>query len=325
MPVKSNTEEFIKKSKIKHGDLYDYSKVEYNGRDKPVLIICKKHGVFSQTPHDHLSGCGCPKCYYERKSTPKISFEEFEEKANKKHNYKYAYIKNDYKGISSKIRIICPEHGEFIQTPQRHLCGQGCPICGNAKKGLYQKGTTDSFIRKSMEIHGTKYDYSKVEYINNRIKVCIICPEHGEFYQKPLDHLHGCGCPECGRKLNRSEKIVLNALIEKYGKVEYQYKEPWLQSKTSFSSIDFYLPDYKIGIEYQGRQHFIPLERFGGENGYLLQSKRDLAKYINCMKNGIKMFYVSFEKEIPNNYFSDIYNSIESLINAIDGYIKTLI
>ena len=322
MPAKSNTQEFIKKAILKHGNKYSYEKTVYDGKDKPVVITCPKHGDFIQTPHEHLSGCGCQKCWKERKATPRIPKEKFIELANKKHNNKYDYSKSDYKGIASKICIICPEHGEFWQTPQRHLAGQGCPKCANLRKGMYQVGTTESFIEKAQKVHGNKYDYSKVHYVNNREKVCIVCPEHGEFMQKPLDHIHGSGCPECGKRLDKSEKFVLKCLREKYGEVSYQYTEPWLQSKTSFSYIDFYLPEYKIGVEYQGRQHFGPISHFGGEESYQKQSGRDLSKYERSKEHGIQIFYISFEKKIPEDYFAPVYKTFDDLANAIDIYIS---
>ena len=322
MPAKSNTQEFIKKAILKHGNKYSYEKTAYDGKDKPVVITCPKHGDFTQTPHEHLSGCGCQKCWQERKATPRIPKEKFIELANKKHNNKYDYSKSDYKGITSKICIICPEHGEFWQVPQNHLNGQGCPKCANLRKGMYQVGTTESFIEKAKKVHGDKYDYSRVNYINNREKVCIICPEHGEFMQKPLDHIHGSGCPECGKHLDKSEKVVLKCLREKYGDVSYQYTESWLQSKTSFSYIDFYLPKYKIGVEYQGRQHFGPISHFGGEESYQKQSNRDLSKYERCKEHGIQIFYISFEKKIPEDYFAPVYKTFDDLSNAIDIYIS---
>ena len=322
MPSKSNTEEFIKKAILKHGNKYSYDKVKYDGKDVPVIITCPKHGDFLQTPHEHLSGCGCQKCWAERRKVPKISRDNFLELANKEHNGKYDYSKSDYKGVANKICIICPEHGEFWQTPQNHLKGQGCPKCANLKKGMYQVGTTESFIEKAQKVHGNKYDYSKVHYINNREKVCIVCPEHGEFMQKPLDHIHGSGCPECGKHLDKSEKFVLKQLREKYGEVSYQYTEPWLQSKTSFSYIDFYIPQYNIGVEYQGRQHFGPISHFGGEESYQKQSARDLIKYERCKEHGIPIFYISFEKKIPEDYFVPVYKTFDDLANAIDIYIS---
>ena len=322
MPAKSNTQEFIKKAILKHGNKYSYEKTVYDGKDKPVVITCPKHGDFIQTPHEHLSGCGCQKCWQERKTTPRIPKEKFIEISNKIHNGKYDYSQVDYHGVDKKVTIVCPIHGNFEQTPQNHMKGQGCPKCANLRKGMYQVGTTESFIEKAQKVHGNKYDYSKVHYVNNREKVCIVCPEHGEFMQKPLDHIHGSGCPECGKHLDKSEKLVLKNLREKYGEVSYQYTEPWLQSKTSFSYIDFYLPEYKIGVEYQGRQHFGPISHFGGEESYQKQSGRDLSKYERCKEHGIQIFYISFEKKIPEDYFAPVYKTFEDLANAIDIYIS---
>jgi hypothetical protein len=322
MPAKSNTEDFVKKAKLKHGDKYSYDKTVYNGKDVPVIITCPKHGNFLQTPHEHLSGCGCQKCWSERRRQPKISKEKFIEISNKVHNGKYDYSKAEYNGVSTPVTIICPEHGEFTQTPQNHMKGQGCPKCGNLRKGMYRVGTTESFIKKAKEVHGETYDYSKVNYKNNREKVIIICPIHGEFLQKPLDHIHGSGCPECGKHLDKSEKFVLKCLREKYGEVSYQYTTQWLKSKTSFSYIDFYLPQHNIGIEYQGRQHFWPISRFGGEESYQKQSERDLSKYERCKEHGVPIFYISFEKQTPENYFAPIYRTFDDLAKAIDIYIS---
>ena len=206
--------------------------------------------------------------------------------------------------------------------PANHLNGQGCPKCGNLNKGIYQKSNTQDFIKKSKIVHGDKYDYSKVEYKNNRIKVTIICPLHGEFSQKPLDHLHGSGCPECGKKFGIAEKQVLKALREKYENVEYQYPPKWLKSKTSPQTIDFYLPEYNIGIEYQGRQHFYSNKKFGGDDEFEKILKRDKRKFELCSNNEVKLFYISFEKKTPDTYMDKIYHSIDELLTAIDEYIE---
>ena len=118
--------------------------------------------------------------------------EEFIEKARKVHGDKYDYSKVDYKDALTKVTIICPKHGEFYQIPDNHLGGNGCPSCSGNKKL-----TTEEFIGKAREVHGDKYDYSKVDYVNYNTEVCIICPEHGEFYQTPDIHLRGISCPAC--------------------------------------------------------------------------------------------------------------------------------
>jgi predicted nucleic acid-binding Zn-ribbon protein len=199
---KLTTEQFIEKSIEKHGNKYDYSKVNYvNGKTK-VCIICHIHGEFYQRPDHHLGGQGCPDCGENKKTT-----EDFIKEVIEIHGNKYDYSKVEYVNTKTKICIICPEHGEFYQTPENHLQGKGCSDCGGTKKK-----TTEEFIEKSKEVHGDKYDYSKVEYVNGKTKVCIICPEHGEFCQTPENHLTGYGCPDCGgSKRKTTEQFIKEA------------------------------------------------------------------------------------------------------------------
>lgn len=162
----------------------------------------------------------------------KYNNNEFIEKAKKVHGNKYNYSKVEYINSQTKVCIICPEHGEFWQTPANHLQGQNCPKCSRFITHKKQKSNTENFIKRAKEIHGNKYDYSRVEYINNKTKVCIICPEHGEFWQRPDKHLFTKrGCPKCGKtqKLTNEEFIEKAKLIHKdtydYSNVEYKTYE----------------------------------------------------------------------------------------------------
>lgn len=248
----------------------------------------------------------------------KITLKEFIDRANKVHCNKYDYTNFIYRNMHTKGSITCSIHGDFQQTPHNHLRKQGCPECAKLKYGAYQKSNTEDFIKKAKQVHHNKYDYSMVEYKNNYTKICIICPEHGEFFQKPNDHLKSHGCPECGKIFGISEKKVLEALKEEYKNVVYQYRPQWLHNKTSSQSIDFFLPDYNIGIEYQGRQHFYTNKRFGGKVEFQLTQERDKLKFHKCTNNNVKLFYISFEKKIPNNYHATIHTTIENLISAIN-------
>ena len=130
-----------------------------------------------------------------------LNTEKFIEKARKVHGDKYDYSKVDYKYCRTHVCIICPVHGEFWQTPQTHLVGSGCPECGKISSALKSKLTQEEFIEKAKKIHGNKYNYSKVKYNGWDKKVCIVCPEHGEFWQTPSEHIHKHqkhGCPKCG-------------------------------------------------------------------------------------------------------------------------------
>ena len=129
--------------------------------------------------------------------------EEFIEKARKVHGDKYDYSKVVYKNAITKVCIICPEHGEFWQEAYSHTKGCKCQACAGSKKL-----TTEEFIEKARKVHGDKYDYSKVEYKNNRTPICIICPEHGEFWQLPINHLKGCGCKHCKGKRITEKKLL---------------------------------------------------------------------------------------------------------------------
>ena len=233
-------EDFIIKARTVHGDKYDYSKVVYINNTTKVCIICHEkdefgveHGEFWQTPKNHLKGCGCPKC----SKTYRMSTEDFIKKAISIHGNKYDYSKTIYKNYQTKVCIICPIHGEFYQLPGNHLKGEGCIKCRNDKMSVERSSDSEKFIMQAKQIHGNKYVYSKVDYKNNHEKVCIICPEHGEFWQMPCNHLHGAGCPWCYKAKktkkveNKKAKIkkdwrhsFLNKSIEKYGD-KYDYSK----------------------------------------------------------------------------------------------------
>lgn len=255
--------------------------------------------------------------------------------AEKVHGYKYDYSKVEYTNAKTKLCIICSEHGEFYQTLHNHLYGKGCPICGKDKIWITRnRVTTEDFIKKAKMVHGDKYDYSKVDYINAKTKVCIICNEigkngkvHGEFYQTPSNHLNKkkYGCPKCGHHISSSEEKLYLYIKDKLKDVDLyrQYTPDFLQNGVSHMSIDIFIPEYNIGIEYQGEQHFKPVKYFGGEEKYLLNLKRDKLKYELCSNNGIKLFYFSYEKElIPNDYFTNVFTDEKELLNNIKNYIN---
>lgn len=221
---RSNTENFIKKAKDVHGDKYDYSKVEYKNNYTKVCIICSTHGEFYQKPNSHLNGRGCPKCG----NAIKLTKVEFVKRAKEVHGDTYSYSKVEYESTKDKVCIICPKHGEFFQIPKEHLRGSGCPKCANFNRGLTCRLSLEEYIKRAKEVHGDKYDYSKVKYKISHTKVCIICPDHGEFYQSMINHSRGMGCPKCGGSaaltvvefIKRAKKVHGDKYD--YSKVEYK-------------------------------------------------------------------------------------------------------
>ena len=139
----------------------------------------------------------------------KLTTEEFVQKAREVHGDKYDYSKVEYKNATTKVCIICPNHGEFEQFPYKHLEGMGCSECGLTKCTNSRRFTTDKFIELAKEVHSDKYNYSKVEYKNNKTKVTIICPVHGEFKQLPASHLQGIGCFYCNGNIKLTTEVFI--------------------------------------------------------------------------------------------------------------------
>ena len=302
-------EKFVDKATQIHGDKYDYSLVEYKGSFIKVAIVCPKHGIFYQRPHEHLSGNGCPLCKKEKLvKINTMTQEEFVQNSEKVYGNKYDYSKVNYVNCQTKVCIICPIHGEFWQTPTTHLKGTiGCRKCRddklkscNAKPPL----TTEEFIRRARLVHGDKYDYQKSNYTNSKAKICITCQKHGDFWQDAGGHLHGAGCPKCKRSLG--EESVEGFLKEH--NIEYlpQYciKNENLFCFNERFLVDFYLPDYNTFIEFNGEQHYKPIKWYGGQVKFEQQQERDYALRQYCKEHNIKLI------EIPYTEF----NNIESVL-----------
>jgi len=202
-------ENFIEEARLVHGDEYDYSLVEYEEAHKKINIICKKegHGIFELTPNNHLNGQGCNVCGNIKKGlSQRRTKEDFIRQAKDAHPDKnYGYEKVDYKTDKKEVIIVCPVHGDFLQTPGSHLSGSGCNDCGIILTGEKQRLTLGEFIERAKIIHNNLYGYNKVEYVNNSTDVIIVCPVHGDFLQTPGNHLIGKGCRDCGI-LSRAEK-----------------------------------------------------------------------------------------------------------------------
>ena len=308
---KMDTDSFKEKAYKIHGNDYIYDEVEYKDTETKVKITCKKCGKsFWQTPHMHLHGQGCPNCYGNDTKTN----EQYIEEAKKIHGDKYDYSKTIYNGAYSKVIITCPIHGDFEQIARVHLYGHGCPQCSGKRK--YDK---EYLISKAKEIHGDKYDYSMIEEINNnRIKLPIICPKHGLFYQTIDNHINGKqGCPKCQRSLLEEE--ISKFLTENDYEFEEQKHFNWLLSQ----SLDFYLPKYKVAIECQGIQHLIPYGSFGSkkitkEMLFEKVCKLDDNKNKLCKENGINIIYYA-ETNLPYRY--PICRNKEELLNTLKSFV----
>ena len=247
MSKKLTTNEIVKRFIEINGNKYDYSEFNYINAHTKGKIICPIHGEFWQSSNVHLKGTQCPQCAKEKikRCGYKLTIENFLERANQIHNNKYEYNLTDYKNTKSKINIKCPIHNWFTQSVANHLCGQGCPKCANQVKHNMLVTQLNEFIDKANQVHNNKYDYSKVEYYNNKDYITIICPIHNEFIQRVDMHLKGQGCPKCVGKNQTKEEFIKRAKeIHKdmydYSKVEYVNAETKICIKCNKCGKEFW-------------------------------------------------------------------------------------
>lgn len=211
--LRYTNEQLIEKLNQIHNFKYDYSILNYNGVKNKIKIICKEHGVFEQVVDSHIQGRGCPKCAdINRVINMRSTTKDFINTSIQKHGGKYDYSLSEYTKNTELIKIICPIHGLFEQIAANHLVGCGCPLCGNLTLRNVLK--LEDFITRASEKHNNFYDYSLVKYKTTKDKVCIICPEHGTFWQNGDSHLRGCKCPKCAEDDQYGFKR--SKFIEKY-------------------------------------------------------------------------------------------------------------
>lgn len=280
---------FVKSALDIHGNKYDYSLVsDYRNTRQKMKIICPIHGIFEQDWNHHIiRKQGCRKCAYGSLLT-----NEYIDKFIKIHNdfYDYSLI-NDINNVNQKIEIICPVHGTFKQKVVDHLKGKKCKLCHIDSRKLKK----EEFIEKAGIVHNNLYDYSLVVYKNHMTKVEIICKKHGNFWQTPNNHLRGNGCPIC--KDSKGEKIIswfLNKCNVEFIK-QMKFKNCRYIDVLPF---DFYLPQYNTCIEYDGEQHFKPLNYCGGEKGFENILKKDKIKTNYCNDNNIKLLRITYKDDI---------------------------
>lgn len=295
-PVKDRYEK-SKQTFLKNFDTSKYKLLEFNNYND-VKVECLKCGDVRHTTASNILRYGCRNCSLKemglksRKTT-----EQFIEEARKIHGDKYDYSKTEYILDREPVIIICHKHGEFAQMPTKHLQGHGCPKCSGRNWNI------EDFIKKAKEIHGDKYDYSKVKFKEGQRsnqKICIICPKHGEFWQDSRIHCSvGCGCPKC--KQSHGEELISRILEKLNIKYEYQVRtEDEVLNKVYV--LDFYIfyNNKEYIIEYNGQQHYIPVDIFGGQESFIKQQERDENLRNYCKRLSIKLLEISYLEKDEN-------------------------
>ncbi|MDA0649303.1 MAG: DUF723 domain-containing protein [archaeon] len=258
-----STEDWIKRSKNKYSAKFDYSRTVYNSSHESITLICDAHGEFTTTPtyHMRLTSSGCPQCSTElvglsQRKTHNDVISEFKEM----HGELYDYSKIVYKSANEPMTIICREHGEFQQRLHAHLgSATGCPDCSLIESGLKRRLTKEQVIERAIQVHGDKYDYSKVEYETIEDQITIICSKHGDFLQVASVHVNtGSGCPECGWIESGMKKRVSTVeWLERFAQIHKQrYDYSLSDIQTGEGKISIICPEHGIfeqGVKVHGR------------------------------------------------------------------------
>lgn len=309
--MKLTKDEVIDRIKNIHGDKYGgVDDINYINIGTKIKLICPIHKDFYITPKSIFNGCGCRKCsQIANANKTKYDIDTFIKKAREIHGDKYDYSQSTYVNGITKLKIVCPIHGVFEQTPSKHLSGQGCPKCGHNSFM-----TTETLIEEARKIHDGKYDYSKTEYIDYNTKICIICPEHGEFWQYPYQHIdRKNGCPKCGNiatasKLSKTREDFIKDAIKVHGD-KYTFKDTIYKNSTT---------RIKVNCRKHGMFEILPsnlLQGYGCPKCRCTYSKEE-----NEVANFIGELNVESEKiKLENGQELDIYIPDKKIAFEFDG------
>jgi hypothetical protein len=248
--------DFIKKSIAIHGNKFNYSKTRYINSCTKVTIVCDKHGEFTQLPSNHFKhGCGtCGRELNKRNILLKSKCkEEFIAKANKLHGNTYDYSKTLYVTAPKKVIVICKKHGEFNISPNNHLRGKGCPLCGRDRSRVAKLKFFDDYQPEYIKLYGDKYDYSTVVWKGGSRPINVICKIHGEFSILPYVHKNGKGCQNCSNQHSSMSIKWLNLMEIHYStRIQHaKYMGEFCISGTRYKA-DGFSKDINTIFEFNG-------------------------------------------------------------------------
>ena len=267
---KRTTEQVKEDFRKVHGNRYLYDNFEYVDKDEPATMTCRCHGDFLQTPGNHQRGKNCHKCA--RKHRARVKINKYRAiclaKFRKMHGDKYDYSQVVYKLGRQNVTIICPTHGSFLQTPESHWGGSGCPTCGTIARENSKRNTLEEIIARFRERWGPEYGYSydKFVYVDyNDTPGIMTCPKHGDFPQtasKHLDKRNVSGCFQCGNEMaGLANADTLESFIQK-ATSKHGEKFDYSMSKYIDSTTQI-----KVGCPRHGIQIQTPYYHIKGVHG----------------------------------------------------------
>ena len=208
--------EVVDLSRNLYGDKFDFRDTVFTKSKDRFKVVCRDCGNTLETSYSDLiakvKGCRFCKGRYDDYAAV------FTQRAALVHNNKYDYSLVEYLNSSTKVKIICPEHGLFEQTPAGHLSTKGCPDCGNINRGKSRASSTAQFVEKAKAVHGDKYCYNNSSYVSANSRISIFCNTcQLEFSQTCSDHLSGYGCQRCAGVYKRTVEDFIKDSKEKFG------------------------------------------------------------------------------------------------------------
>lgn len=319
---RTSVDDFVRQAREIHGDKYTYDDIDSSTFDmrKKVQIKCPSHGTFPVLAVNHVSRkSGCKKCADENLSVLKSKgAEKFIEESKLRFGDAFEYIDIPYKNQKSIVKLRCTYHGVvFDVCANNHLSCEsgGCTACTAEHKRRYVISWPE-MLQRFQSVHGDKYDYSQVQYVNRQEAITVICKEHGPFPTRAALHELGSGCPICG-KWRRVAKIChyLSLMNIKY-KTEHWYSDCRRVNPLRF---DIYLPDYGHSgalIEHDGVQHTVAVKGFGGEEQLKYIQENDTIKNEYCISKGIPLLRI--------NHDDDLLASLMPFIESFDKFYEDL-
>lgn len=297
----------------------DTSRLRYENSGNKLILNCtfiqdgEIHGEYTKLSEEIYDGDGCPKCaLIKRGIEHAVSKEEFIRRSKEKHGNLYNYDNIKYTKISEYVYDIwCYEHNGYFNTLAHNHRLYKCNVCYGT-----ETRTTQQFIDEANAIHNYRYDYSNTVYVANNEYLFIDCYVHGQYKRLPTQHINAeLGCPDCIREesdsISSGEKEIIDILG--YHGIQYITQKSFDDCKhINKLQYDFYLPEYNLCIEYDGQQHFIPIDGWGGEETLKSIQIRDEIKNQYCKNNNINLlripYYECNPEEMIEEYFKYVYN-----------------
>jgi hypothetical protein len=331
---------FINNANIIHNNYYEYSNVIFKKSILKVEIICPKHGVFLQSPANHLKGRGCRECFLCKR---KRNTAFFIKKSISRHGNLYDYSNSAYVAHNVKVDIICRIHGVFSQLPYAHMRGAGCIPCSRISSSKKLTHNKNIFIEKCIAAHNNKYDYSLVDYSGSQKYIKIICGIHGVFSQKASSHLIGKGCKKCAivnQSLTNDDFVRKCTFIHKnkydYSKTQYTLsKNKVLIICKVHGEFKQYASSHLCGSGCAKCKHFVSkketawLDYLNVENKYRsisikLNNKRYNVDAFNPQTNTIYEFYGDYWHGNPKIFEIDRVHPTNKNVTFGDLFLSTM-